>query len=145
MAPAIALSASAAPAASTTATPPGLEGASAKAIAPALATATPAGSAAGAGAGPGSPASPAESAKAAPHAAQARLLLLGDGTQVSVDGVAVGRCPQRVTVDPGAHTVLFTFPATGESRSEALTLRAGEHTTLRADFTGATPTLRVQP
>jgi eukaryotic-like serine/threonine-protein kinase len=74
----------------------------------------------------------------------AQLMLLGDGTLVTVDGVSRGACPARVALEPGPHAVVFSFPATGESKGESLTLRAGERTTLRADFTGATPTIRAQ-
>jgi hypothetical protein len=49
-----------------------------------------------------------------------------------------------VAVEPGPHTVVFSFPETGESKGETLTLRVGEHTTLHADFTGAAPSIRVQ-
>jgi hypothetical protein len=72
------------------------------------------------------------------------VTLLGDGALVSVDGVARGPCPTRVTVDSGAHAIVFTFPPTGESKGESLTLRGGERVTLRADFTGATPSIRTQ-
>jgi serine/threonine-protein kinase len=75
---------------------------------------------------------------------RAQLVLLGDGTRVAVDGVPRGGCPARVAVDPGPHAVLFTFPTTGESKGESLTLRAGERATLHADFTGATPTIRTE-
>jgi serine/threonine-protein kinase len=74
-----------------------------------------------------------------------QLILLGDGTFVSVDGVARGACPRSIALEPGAHAVVFTFPPTGESRGESLTLRGGERVTLRADFTGATPSIRTQP
>jgi hypothetical protein len=78
----------------------------------------------------------------APSSERAQLVLLGDGTFVSVDGTPRGACPARLAVDPGAHSVVFSFPATGESKSDALTLRAGDRMTLRADFTGVTPTIR---
>jgi serine/threonine protein kinase len=81
-----------------------------------------------------------------PQAAQAaQMTLLGDGTFVTVDGVPRGGCPRSVAVDPGVHAVMFTFPPTGESKGESLTLRGGERVTLRADFTGATPSIRSQP
>jgi serine/threonine protein kinase len=75
---------------------------------------------------------------------RATLFLLGDGTLVSIDGVPRGAPPARVTVEAGSHTVLFSFPATGESKSEVIAVRAAEHATLRADFTGIAPTIRVQ-
>jgi serine/threonine-protein kinase len=87
----------------------------------------------------------APSTSAAPAGQPGQLTLLGDGTLVSVDGVARGACPRSLAVDPGPHAVVFTFPPTGESRGESLTLRSGERVTLRADFTGATPSIRSQP
>jgi serine/threonine protein kinase len=75
---------------------------------------------------------------------RASLTLLGDGTLASVDGVARGATPTKVALDPGTHSILFTFPATGESKGTTLTLKAGEKATLRADFTGASPTVRIQ-
>jgi hypothetical protein len=71
-------------------------------------------------------------------------VLLGDGTRVSVDGAPRGACPARVALEPGPHTVVFSFPPTGESKGESLTLRGGDRTTLHADFTGATPSIRMQ-
>ena len=75
---------------------------------------------------------------------KATLVLLGDGTAVSVDGVARGAAPVRLAVESGNHTVLFAFPATGESKGASVALKPGDRATLRADFTGATPTVRVQ-
>jgi hypothetical protein len=82
-----------------------------------------------------------ESIAAAPERAQ--LALLGNGTQVMVDGVAKGSCPVRVAVEPGSHTVVFSFPATGEAKAEHLTVAPAERVTVRADFTTATPSVRV--
>jgi eukaryotic-like serine/threonine-protein kinase len=79
----------------------------------------------------------------APSSERAQLVLLGDGTLVTVDGTPRGACPARLVVDPGPHSIVFSFPATGESKSDALTLRAGDRMTLRADFTGVTPTIRT--
>jgi eukaryotic-like serine/threonine-protein kinase len=90
-------------------------------------------------------AAPTPSARAtagAPSSERAQLVLLGDGTFVTIDGTPRGACPARVAVDPGPHSIVFSFPATGESKTDALTLRAGDHMTLRADFTGVTPTIR---
>jgi hypothetical protein len=70
-------------------------------------------------------------------------VLLGDGTSVSIDGTPRGSCPTRLAVDPGPHSIVFSFAATGESKTESLTLRAGDRMTLRADFTGVTPTIRA--
>jgi serine/threonine-protein kinase len=77
-------------------------------------------------------------------AEKATLLLLGDGTVVSIDGVSRGAAPVRASVDPGTHTISFAFPATGESKGMTLTVKSGEKPTLRADFTGAVPTIRIQ-
>jgi serine/threonine protein kinase len=86
----------------------------------------------------------ASSAATATPGARAQLVLLGDGTLVSVDGVARGTCPARLALEPGSHTVLFSFPPTGESKGESVTLRVGERATMRADFTGAAPSIRLQ-
>ena len=75
---------------------------------------------------------------------RASLTLLGDGTFIAVDGVSRGPSPMKLAVEPGPHTVVFTFPATGESKGTSLTVKGGEKATLRADFTGATPTIRLQ-
>jgi serine/threonine-protein kinase len=88
----------------------------------------------------------ASSASPAPSAVieKATLVLLGDGTVVAVDGISRGSAPARAAVDPGTHVVSFTFPATGESKGMTLSAKPGDRVTLRADFTGATPTIRVQ-
>jgi hypothetical protein len=77
--------------------------------------------------------------------APAHLSLIADpGTRVSIDGASRGPCPLRdLPLDPGTHDVRFTFEPTGESSGERITLRAGERATLRADFSSATPTLRI--
>ena len=77
------------------------------------------------------------------RAERAELALFGDGTLVRVDGVPRGRCPMQLALDPGRHSVVFSFPATGESKAESLVVHAGEHATVRADFTAATPTIRT--
>lgn len=85
------------------------------------------------------------SATTQPAVPKAQLMLLGDfGTKVTVDGISRGRTPTRVAVDPGPHDVRFVFEPTGESRGERLTTRSGELVTLRAEFTGASPTVRIQ-
>jgi len=90
------------------------------------------------------PTGPTASATASSVVEKASLVLLGDGTVVSVDGVSRGAAPAKAAVDPGSHAVSFTFPATGESKGVTLTVKAADRVTLRADFTGATPTIRVQ-
>ena len=91
------------------------------------------------------PAAPASATAAATSGERAQLTLLGDGTLVSVDGLPRGACPARVALEPGQHAVVFSFPTTGESKGTSLTLRGGERATLRADFTGASPSIRAQP
>ena len=91
------------------------------------------------------PTSPGTLGSAAMVAGRAQATLLGDpGTRVSVDGASRGACPVRLALEPGAHDIRFVFEPTGESRGERLTVKAGERVTVRADFTGATPTVRVQ-
>jgi hypothetical protein len=90
----------------------------------------------------------APSATATPTASaaqRARLVLNGDpGTWVTVDGVSRGRCPAVAAVEPGEHRVRFVFDPTRESQEARVTTRGSESITLRADFTGATPTVSVQ-
>jgi serine/threonine protein kinase len=87
---------------------------------------------------------PTGTATASAAVGGATLVLLGDGTVVSIDGASRGAAPVKAAVDPGTHAIVFSFPATGESKGTSLTLKAGDKATLRADFTGATPTIRVQ-
>ena len=91
-------------------------------------------------------AKPAASAPT-PTAAVAKVVvqLLGEpGTRVAIDGTSRGTCPVRLSLDPGVHDVRFLFDPTGESRGERVTVKAGEPITVRADFTGATPTIKIQ-
>jgi hypothetical protein len=44
----------------------------------------------------------------------------------------------------GLHDVRFTFEPTGESRGERVTVKSGEQLTVRAEFTGASPTVKIQ-
>jgi serine/threonine-protein kinase len=76
---------------------------------------------------------------------KAHVALFGDpGTRVSVDGTPRGTVPVRdLALEPGTHDVLFTFDQTGERRGDRITLQPGEHLRLRADFTGAVPTIRI--
>ncbi|MFO0640172.1 MAG: protein kinase [Polyangiaceae bacterium] len=81
----------------------------------------------------------------APSVQKSQLVLLGDiGTRVTVDGVGRGKTPTRVALDPGPHDVRFSFDPTGESRGERIVTKAGEQVTLRAEFLGASPTVRIQ-
>jgi len=82
---------------------------------------------------------------AAEKPGKALVTFLGDpGTRVSVDGVARGACPVRISLDPGQHDARFSFDPTGESLSEGFRLKGGDKVTVRAEFTGARPTVRVQ-
>jgi hypothetical protein len=49
----------------------------------------------------------------------------------------------HLTLDPGPHSILFTYPPTGESKGTTVNLKPHERLTLRADFTGTAPTVRV--
>ncbi len=81
----------------------------------------------------------------APGVPRAQLVLLGDlGTRVAVDGISRGKTPTRVALDPGPHDIRFTFDPTGESRGERIVTKSGEQVTMRAEFTGASPTVRIQ-
>jgi hypothetical protein len=76
---------------------------------------------------------------------RATASLVGDpGTRVSVDGVSRGACPMSISLEPGQHEFRFMFDATGESRGERVGVKAGDKLTVRASFTGATPTIRIQ-
>ncbi|HVJ91085.1 MAG TPA: serine/threonine-protein kinase [Labilithrix sp.] len=76
---------------------------------------------------------------------KASVTLLGEpGTRVWIDGVSRGPCPVRVTLAEGPHEVRFIFDPTGESRGERFTVKSGDRVTVRAEFTGATPTVRIQ-
>jgi hypothetical protein len=52
---------------------------------------------------------------------------------VLVDGRPLGHTPQRVSVDPGVHTVLFVHPEHGRSRASAK-VQAGQIRNLHARF-----------
>jgi hypothetical protein len=117
------------------------------AVAVAVAVAAPASASASA---PAPAPAPVPASASAPASAPAldpddppQLTLLGEHAQVTVDGAARGRCPVHLTLDPGPHTILYSYPSTGESRGQTVTLKARDRVTLRADFTGATPTIRA--
>jgi serine/threonine-protein kinase len=81
----------------------------------------------------------------AEKAGRATAVLVGDpGTRVSVDGASRGTCPVSVTLEPGQHEIRFMFDATGESRGERVGVKAGDRLNVRASFTGASPTIRIQ-
>ncbi len=88
---------------------------------------------------------PPTSASSPEKPGRTMVAFLGDpGTRVSIDGTMRGACPVRVNLEPGQHDVRFTFDPTGESRGERISVKAGEKITVRAEFTGATPTVRIQ-
>lgn len=88
---------------------------------------------------------PPTSASVAEKPGRTMVAFLGDpGTRVSIDGTMRGACPVRVSLEPGQHDVRFTFEPTGESRGERISVKPGEKITVRAEFTGATPTVRIQ-
>ena len=86
----------------------------------------------------------AATADAADAAPKAKLTLQCEpGTVVAVDGASRGGCPVTLSLEQGAHDVRFTFTHTNESRGQAITLKPGESAGMRADFTSATPSIRV--
>ncbi|MDB4939155.1 MAG: serine/threonine protein kinase [Labilithrix sp.] len=97
------------------------------------------------GTGQSAPQTSASSERATEKAGRALVSFLGDpGTRVSIDGASRGSCPVRVSLEPGQHDVRFQFDPTGESRGERFSVKAGDKVTVRAEFTGATPTVRIQ-
>lgn len=115
----------------------------------AIAIVPPTPSGAGTNAPPGTHSAPTSSAAGATNATEkagrALVTFLGEpGTRVSIDGVARGPCPVRVSLDPGQHDARFSFDPTSESLSEGFKVKAGEKMTVRAEFTGARPTVRIQ-
>lgn len=71
---------------------------------------------------------------AAKATGKARLTLTSDPpSAVLLDGMPIGQTPKTVTVDPGAHSVLFIHPTMGKARATA-DLAAGQAKTLRARF-----------
>ncbi len=87
---------------------------------------------------------PTSSASAVEKPGKALVSFLGDpGTRVSVDGASRGSTPVKVSLDPGQHDVRFLFDPTGESRGERFSVKPGERVQVRAEFTGATPTVRI--
>ncbi|AKU97631.1 serine/threonine protein kinase [Labilithrix luteola] len=109
--------------------------------APAVSSSAPAVVAASASVTPPASATPSSSAT---QAGRAQVTLLGDpGTRVSIDGVARGACPVRLNLEPGQHEAAFTFDPTGEGRSVRVGVKSGDRVTVRADFTSATPTVKI--
>jgi hypothetical protein len=104
---------------------------------------TPRASTTGAAPSTGATAPPATTSAAA-VVEKAQVTLVGNGTVVAVDGVNRGGSPVRVALEPGVHTVVFTFGATGEKQSKSVRVEAGDHVTMRADFTGVTPKIEIQ-
>ncbi len=86
----------------------------------------------------------AASASAVEKPGKAFVSFFGDpGTRVSIDGASRGPTPVKVSLDPGQHDVRFQFDPTGESRGERFSVKPGERVQVRAEFTGATPTVRI--
>jgi eukaryotic-like serine/threonine-protein kinase len=126
-------------------TDPATSSATAPSVSPTTSIAMPAPPRPTGSASTAAPPVPSTSVSAAIAQGKAALSLLGDpGTRVWVDGTARGSCPARVAVEAGAHEVRFTFDPTGESRVERLTVKGGDHVTVKSDFTGASPTVTIQ-
>jgi serine/threonine protein kinase len=94
---------------------------------------------------PTAPPSTAPTASTGTHAAGGQLVLVGDfGTQFAIDDAAFRPCPASIWVKPGPHRVKFLFSETQETAGERIDVAAGEHITLRADFAGAAPRIRIE-
>lgn len=134
---------------SGTAAPPATPTASAPSTNPsAIAIVPPTPSSGGTTTAPTSHTGPTTSATGASSASEkagrSLVTFLGEpGTRVSVDGVPRGPCPARVSLEPGQHDARFSFDPTSESLSEGFKVKAGEKITVRAEFTGARPTVRI--
>lgn len=91
------------------------------------------------------PTAQARASAAAAVAEKALVSFVADpsGT-VLVDGRPRGACPLKLQLSAGTHEVRFLFDATGESRGERIRVEPGDRVVVRADFTGATPTVKVQ-
>jgi serine/threonine-protein kinase len=89
---------------------------------------------------------PPLASKPATSIASAHVTLVGDpGTSVLVDGVTRGACPIKdLELAPGEHQLRFVFEPTHEVRDERITVATGERVAWRADFTGTSPTIRVE-
>ncbi len=88
----------------------------------------------------------AHSAALGTSVSKATVSFFGDpGTRVSVDGAPLKAAPVvGVHLEPGPHDVRFQFDPTGETRTERFTVKPAERVTVRAEFTGAVPSVRVQ-
>jgi hypothetical protein len=73
------------------------------------------------------------------------LTLVGEGTLAQIDDASPRPCPFSIGIKPGSHRVTFTFEPTHETLGEQVTVAPGKSMTVRADFTAATPRIRVQP
>ena len=84
--------------------------------------------------------------RSAATTARAQLALSGRSRHPRRSSTAcpAGPALPALTLEPGAARRRLLVSAPRESRrASRLTLRGGDHATLRADFTGATPTIRV--
>jgi serine/threonine-protein kinase len=89
---------------------------------------------------------PPASAREAPAASVARLTLTSDlPATVRVGGRSVGATPQRdVTRPAGRYRVTFDSPELGESVGTTVELAPGQSVGVHAEFTRATPTVRLR-
>jgi serine/threonine protein kinase len=91
------------------------------------------------------PSATSSSSVPATGSGKATVAFLGEpGTRVSLDGAPMHACPWRTVVGEGPHEVRFMFDPTGESRGERFSVKNGDRMTVRAEFTGATPTVKIQ-
>jgi eukaryotic-like serine/threonine-protein kinase len=85
------------------------------------------------------PVTPTPSTTAAAEAPRmGYLMVVGDpsGVEASVDGQGRRPCPFPLAVPQGTHHVVFEFVDTHEKIERDITIGAGQHQTMRGDFTG---------
>jgi eukaryotic-like serine/threonine-protein kinase len=81
------------------------------------------------------------------HARRGYLTIVADppGVLASVDGQGRRPCPFTIEVPEGTRHVTFEYELTHDSITRLVSLAANQHVTMRADLTGSTPQIRIDP